>query len=71
MSEQERRPVLRVVRGEPTEVEVAALVAALAGLSTESSPQPPPRSRWSDRASQLRQPLPHGQDAWRASARLR
>jgi hypothetical protein len=62
-------PVLRVVRGAPTEAEVVALVRALSELSA-TSPTPPAasRSRWSDPASQLRTVLPHGPGAWRSSA---
>ncbi len=63
-------PFLRVVRGEPDDVEVAALTAAivaLAGAGGEKT-EPPARSRWSDRGALLRVPLRHGPGAWRASA---
>ena len=52
---------IRVTRGAPDDVEVAALAA------------PPPReqagppSRWVDRAAHLRRPLPVGPHAWRTS----
>jgi hypothetical protein len=63
------RPLLRVVRGEPTPEQVAALVAvvtARASGGVEAEPVAP--SRWASRAAALRQPLPHGPGAWRASA---
>jgi Acyl-CoA carboxylase epsilon subunit len=69
------RPVLRVVRGNPTPEELAALVAVLAASATTGplgadAGRPPtaPGSAWRSRAGSVRQPLPHGPDAWRASA---
>ena len=69
MSELER-PLLRVVRGEPDDAELAALTAVVTGLAaaTRPAPQPPVRSRWADRRRLLRGELPRGQGAWRASA---
>jgi hypothetical protein len=65
-------PVLRVVRGEPDDAELAALTAVVAALSTASTAggertEPPARSRWSDRGALMRRPLRHGPGAWRAS----
>jgi hypothetical protein len=65
----EDRPLLRVVRGAPDDDELAALTAVVAGLASET-PRPSraaPRSRWADRTALVRQPLPSGPDAWRAS----
>jgi hypothetical protein len=66
------RPVLRVVRGNPTPEELAALVTVLAAAGTsggDAGPPPTvPGSAWRSRAGSVRQPLPHGPDAWRASA---
>lgn len=64
------RGFLQVVRGDPTPEEVAALVAVLTARAraTSSSTPRPRRSPWSDPARRLRQPLPHGPGAWRASA---
>lgn len=64
------RPVLRIVRGEPDEAELAALAAVVAGLASGERPEPAPepRSAWADRASLMRRPLAHGPGAWRASA---
>jgi len=63
------RPVLRVVRGDATPEELAALTAVL--LSRPVLGEPPPRplpSAWADRSRQLRRPLFPGPDAWRRSA---
>ena len=62
-------PALRVVRGDATPEEIAALVAAL--LSRPGDPGMPPatvRSAWADRGRQLRRPLRPGPGAWRRSA---
>jgi Acyl-CoA carboxylase epsilon subunit len=63
------RPALRIVRGTPDDEELAALTVVVAGLATtgEPAPAPRPRSRWADRAALVRQPLPFGPGAWRAS----
>ncbi len=65
-------PVLRIVRGNPDEAEVAALTAVVAGLAAAGPAGPPPgargRSRWADPASRLRVPDLPGRDGWRASA---
>ena len=65
------RPVLRIVRGEPTPEELAALTAVLAAASGGGEePEPErPRSLWADRTSLVRRPLVPGRGAWRASAR--
>jgi Acyl-CoA carboxylase epsilon subunit len=63
------RPYLRVVRGDATPEELAALVAVLLSRSAEADAAPaPPRSAWSDRSRQLRRPLYPGPGAWRRSA---
>jgi len=63
------RPHLRIVRGNPTDEEVAALLAVVATLRTPEEPAgPPARSAWSDRRNLVREPLPHGPNAWRTSA---
>ena len=63
---------LRVVRGEPTAEELAALltvVTAAAAASQPPRPEPARRGGWSDPAQQLRRPVIPGPNAWRASAR--
>lgn len=65
----EPRPLLRIVRGNPDDAELAALTAVVAGLAA-ATPQdrpPPRRSHWADRPSLLRGPLRPGPGAWRAA----
>ncbi|MEU4251861.1 acyl-CoA carboxylase subunit epsilon [Amycolatopsis sp. NPDC026612] len=68
MSE-EQRPLLRVVRGNPSDAELAALTAVVAAASAAKAPEKPkPRtSWWGDHAASLRKPLHPGEGAWRAS----
>ncbi|MEU3275226.1 acyl-CoA carboxylase subunit epsilon [Saccharomonospora sp. NPDC006951] len=70
--ENERKPLLRVVRGNPDDAELAALAAVVAGMAAsgaaEDTAAPPRRSRWADRATLMRSPLRPGEGAWRASA---
>ena len=62
------RPVLRVVKGDATPEEVAALVAVIAALgSGPAAEQPKPRSTWADPIRRMRTRLPHGPGAWRSS----
>ncbi|MFI7679586.1 acyl-CoA carboxylase subunit epsilon [Actinophytocola sp. NPDC049390] len=63
------RPHLRVVRGNPTDEEIAALITVVSTLHPPEEPPPPPRSAWSNREPLLRRPLPHNPTAWRTSAR--
>lgn len=66
---EQRRALFRIVGGEPTDEELAALTAVL--LAAASAPPPPaPRSRdrWSDPAARMRRPLTPGPGAWWASA---
>jgi Acyl-CoA carboxylase epsilon subunit len=65
-------PALRVVRGDATPEEIAALVAVLMARSGAAGapdrPGRPPVSAWADRSRQLRRPLHPGPGAWRRSA---
>jgi hypothetical protein len=64
-------PMLRVVRGEPTAEELAALVTALATRRQPASPVPPAApSTWRDPAARLGVPR-RGPLAWATSARPR
>ncbi len=67
---EDQRPLLRVVRGEPTAAELAALVTVLAARAAAAAavtaPEPP-RSLWRDRATLVHAPLLPGRGAWRAS----
>jgi hypothetical protein len=67
-AEEQGRPLLRVVRGEPDDAELVALTAVVLGMA--SAPRPavePQRSAWADHATAMRRTLPHGPGAWRAS----
>jgi len=64
----ERRALFRVVHGEPSDEELAALTVVLAA----AAPAPPPtapaaRDHWSDASARFRVPLHPGPGAWRAS----
>jgi hypothetical protein len=64
---EERRALFRVVRGTPTDAELAALtVVLLAAAPPADAPAPEP-SAWNDRAAGMRRPLPVGPGAWRTS----
>ena len=70
MSSETDQPVLRVVRGNPTPEEVAALVAVLAAVGGSSvTEETRPARGWSSPAARLRSPA-YGTRAggWRASA---
>ncbi len=64
----ERRPVLRVVRGNPDPAELAALLAVVL-TRTEPPAERRPRPGWADHAGRLRAPLRPGPGSWRNSAR--
>jgi hypothetical protein len=66
---EERRALFRVVRGEPSDEELAALTVVLAAAAAAPElPGPAARDRWSDPAARFRAPLHPGPGAWRASA---
>jgi acyl-CoA carboxylase epsilon subunit len=68
VSEPEKAPFLRVVRGDATPEEVAAVVAVLASLR---APAPAPKRRapeWNAPHRLVRRTLPHGPGGWRSSA---
>ena len=65
------RPLLRVVRGDATPEEIAALVAILLARSAGAEAPGPARSgenSWSGPSRLLRRPLSPGPGAWRRSA---
>ncbi|MDQ4084388.1 MAG: acyl-CoA carboxylase subunit epsilon [Actinomycetota bacterium] len=75
MSDQQQpaaqRPVLRVVRGEATEEEVAALIAVLsarAAAATAAERPAPRRSEWAGHERRMRRPVHPSPNGWRASA---
>jgi hypothetical protein len=64
--------LFRVESGDPTDEELAALVAVLAArqsaIAASAPHMPAVRSAWADPARRLRRPHRHGPGAWRASA---
>jgi hypothetical protein len=72
---------LRLVRGDASPEELAALIAVLATSSHSGDPDPADRhpaaggkyrqSAWSSPRRMVRRPQPHGPGRWRASARSR
>ncbi|HEY3260605.1 MAG TPA: acyl-CoA carboxylase subunit epsilon [Pseudonocardiaceae bacterium] len=69
------RPLLRVVRGTPSEAELAALtsvvLAAAARAGSDELPTMPRRSAWADRSALMREALHPRPGAWRASGMTR
>jgi Acyl-CoA carboxylase epsilon subunit len=64
------RPVLRVVRGDPTPEELAALLAVLSVRSRAAAAptSPTPTSSWNDRSRLVRRPVHPRPGGWRRSA---
>ncbi len=64
------RPTLRVIRGDATEEEIAALLAVILARGpapTSPARTPAPASVWNERSRALRRPVRPGPGAWRAS----
>ena len=62
------RPLLRVVRGEPTAEELAALTVVVAALSQRRrSRRVVPVGAWADFGAGHRRPLRPGAGGWRAT----
>jgi hypothetical protein len=66
------RPRLRLIRGDATPEEIAALVAVLAaqGAAAAVPATRPPRSVWADPAYAIRGGMPAGPDGWRRAGRV-
>ena len=68
------KPVLRVVKGDLTPEELAALVAVVAARNAAAahaaarSAKPKPRSEWGHPRRMARRPHTFGPDQWRRSA---
>ncbi|GAB3326688.1 hypothetical protein GCM10027451_52120 [Geodermatophilus aquaeductus] len=64
--------MLRVVRGEPTAEELAALTVVVAALSQQGRPRrrPVPVGAWASNADTHRSSLQPGPGGWRASGRF-
>jgi hypothetical protein len=70
-TDERRRPTLRVIRGDATDEEIAALlavVAARAGASLAVDEEKRPVAAWADREALMRRAPAPGPGAWRASA---
>lgn len=62
-------PPVRVLRGNPSDAEVAALVAVVLGLTARRpAPSVPPRRAWSDPDRWSRGSTRARPDAWRLAA---
>jgi hypothetical protein len=66
-------PLLRIVKGDPTPEEVAALVSVVsamaAGAAEAAGARKKPRPEWGAPHRQVRGTHRHGPGAWRARAR--
>ncbi len=62
------QPFLTIVRGDPTEEELAALVAVLASVGGATEPDRSPPPGWSAHHRKVQVTLPHGPGGWRNSA---
>jgi hypothetical protein len=65
------RPALRIIKGNPSPEEIAAVTVVLS-IATSGDGEPDRREQvlsggWADPARRLRQPVPPGPGAWRAS----
>jgi hypothetical protein len=67
----QQAPALRVVSGQPTAEELAAVVVVFGAVAARGSSRPagaPRRSQWAAPARLVRAPIVAGPGAWRASA---
>jgi hypothetical protein len=60
-------PLLRVVSGDPTPEELAALVAVVASLGSAASAPPRRTPEWQAQHRKVRATYPHGPGGWRSS----
>ncbi len=62
-----RPPLLRVISGEPTDEELAAIIAAVSTRSSGTGPAAPTLGLWARKSRQVRPAQRPGFGAWRAS----
>jgi hypothetical protein len=64
-------PLLRIVKGDPTPEEMAALVSVVSAMSAAGAAtgQQRPKPEWGAHHRKVRTAHRHGPGAWRASAR--
>jgi hypothetical protein len=66
-----RQPLLSVVKGEPSDEELAVLTAVVAAMSTRREKRTaPPVGAWASYADAHRRTVQPGPGAWRASGRF-
>ena len=64
------RPLLRIVKGEPTAEEIAALTVVVAALSQRRERRrTAPIGAWASYPGGHRRPLRHGEGGWQAAGR--
>jgi Acyl-CoA carboxylase epsilon subunit len=69
---EEARPLLRIVKGEPSAEELAALTVVVAALSQRRERRrPAPVGAWASYGAAHRRPLPVGFGGWRAAGGAR
>lgn len=61
------QPLLRVINGDASPEEVAALVAVLGALQAPATPASRRRPEWAAPHRLVRRSLPHGPGGWRSS----
>lgn len=61
------QPQLRVVSGNPTDEELAAIIAVVSAASASPAEENPVRSEWASPVWQMRHQLEHGVGGWRHS----
>jgi hypothetical protein len=70
-TEEQATPLLRVVKGEPTPAELAALTVVVAALSQRRPRRrPTPVGAWASRADAVRPALQVGPGGWHAAGRF-
>ena len=67
MSESQEVPLLRVVAGDPTPEELAALVAVVASLGSAAAAPPRRTPEWQAHHRRVRATYAHGPRGWRSS----
>jgi hypothetical protein len=68
VSEGDERPLLRIINGDATAEEVAAVVAVFAALGGAAEPARRRTAEWSAPHRKVRVTLPHGPGGWRSSS---
>lgn len=58
---------LRVVKGDPTAEELAALIAVISAMQATSRPEEKTISEWNAPHRTIRQPIHYGPNMWRRS----